>query len=211
MRRPLRRPRHPRSPSKRPDVGSAPDMTGVRAALALAACALFAGAAFSGPSGAQTLQPIPPFEARVTDLTGTLTPEQRQVALESNACASSRHAKGAQVAVLVVATTEPRSHRAVLESAWWRRGRWAVLKVDDGALLLVAKDDRAPAHRSGPRPRRRAAGSRFAKRIVEDIIAPQLPRGRLRRRHRGGRGADAQGDRRRTPPATTRPALQFGP
>jgi len=93
---------------------------------------------------AQALQPIPPLEARVTDLTGTLTPGERS-ALEQKLAAFEQR-KGAQVAVLIVPTTKPEeieqySIRVVDE---WKLGRGEVngQRVDDGALLLVAKNDR---------------------------------------------------------------------
>ena len=82
---------------------------------------------------------VPTLQTRVTDLTQTLTPEQRQ-ALEHD-LADLETRKGAQVAVLIVPTTEPETieqyARRVLDE--WKLGRQG---VDDGALLLVAKDDR---------------------------------------------------------------------
>ena len=91
------------------------------------------------PAAAPGLQPIPPLSARVTDLTGTLTAQQ-QSALEQK-LAAFESAKGSQLAVLIVPTTEPEeiepySIRVVEQ---WKLGR---SKVDDGALLLVAKNDR---------------------------------------------------------------------
>lgn len=143
-------------------------MTGVRAALALVACALFAG-----PAGAQALQPIPPFETRVVDLTGTLTPDQ-QVALE-NRLAEFEARKGAQIAVLVVATTAPEEieQYSIRVVDAWKVGRAA---PDDGALLLVAKDDRRLRIEVG-RGLEGVLTDLVAKRIVSDIIAPQFKRG----------------------------------
>ncbi len=143
-------------------------MTGVRAALALVACALFAG-----PAGAQALQPIPPFDARVVDLTGTLTPDQ-QVALE-NRLAEFEARKGAQIAVLVVATTQPEEieQYSIRVVDAWKVGRAA---PDDGALLLVAKDDRRLRIEVG-RGLEGVLTDLVAKRIVSDIIAPQFKRG----------------------------------
>src|SRR3982074_1008370 len=54
---------------------------------------------------AQNLQPIPKLTARVTDLTGTLTAEQQSMLEEKLSAFEAR--KGAQVAVLVVPTTQP--------------------------------------------------------------------------------------------------------
>jgi uncharacterized protein len=97
------------------------------------------GAGALGLAWAQGLQPVPKLEARVTDLTGTLTAEQ-QASLEDKLSAFESR-KGAQVAVLIVPTTEPEEIRqyGIRVAEQWKLGRE---KVDDGALLLVAKDDR---------------------------------------------------------------------
>ena len=83
---------------------------------------------------------MPRLEARVTDLTGTLTAAQ-QSALEDKLAAFEAR-KGAQIAVLILPTTEPEDIAQfgvrLLES--WKLGRKG---VDDGAALIVAKDDRA--------------------------------------------------------------------
>ena len=92
----------------------------------------------SPPSGAQGLQPIPKLTARVTDLTGTLTAEQ-QTALEQK-LAAFQSAKGSQLAVLIVPTAEPEQieQYSIRVVEQWKLGRQ---KVDDGALLIIAKDD----------------------------------------------------------------------
>jgi uncharacterized protein len=88
---------------------------------------------------AQGLQPVPKLAARVTDLTGTLTAEQ-QSALEDK-LSSFEARKGAQIAVLVVATTEPEdiAQYSIRVVDQWKLGRKS---IDDGALLIVAKNDR---------------------------------------------------------------------
>jgi uncharacterized protein len=85
------------------------------------------------------LQPIPKLTARVTDLTGTLSAEQ-QTALEQK-LAAFQSAKGSQLAVLIVPTTQPEDifQYSVRVVEQWKLGR---KKVDDGALLIVAKNDR---------------------------------------------------------------------
>ena len=89
---------------------------------------------------AQALQPIPKLESRVTDLTGTLTAEQQAMLEQKLAAFEAR--KGSQLAVLIVPTTQPEEIEQysirVLEQ--WKLGR---KKVDDGALLIIAKNDRA--------------------------------------------------------------------
>jgi uncharacterized protein len=89
------------------------------------------------------LQAIPPLTARVTDLSGTLTAEQ-QTALEQKLAAFESR-KGSQLAVLIVPTTRPEAieQYSIRVVDQWKLGRGAVggKKVDDGALLLIAKDD----------------------------------------------------------------------
>ena len=89
------------------------------------------------------LQPVPALAARVTDLTGTLTAEQ-QTALEQRLAAFEAR-KGSQLAVLIVPTTHPEEieQYSIRVVDKWKLGRGTVggKKVDDGALLLIAKDD----------------------------------------------------------------------
>jgi uncharacterized protein len=88
---------------------------------------------------AQSLQPVPKLESRVTDLTGTLTAEQ-QTGLEQKLAAFEAR-KGSQLAVLIIATTKPEEIEAysIRVVDQWKLGR---KQVDDGALMIVAKEDR---------------------------------------------------------------------
>ena len=99
-----------------------------------------ASAAMGAAPAAQSLQPIPKLEARVTDLTGTLTAGE-QADLEQKLRAFEAR-KGAQIAVLVVATTQPEdiAQYSIRVVDQWKLGR---AKPDDGVLVLLAKDDRA--------------------------------------------------------------------
>jgi uncharacterized protein len=103
--------------------------------------ALSLSALAQGP--ASGLQPVPPLTARVTDLTGTLTTEQ-QAALEQK-LAAFEASKGSQLAVLMVPTTHPEEieQYSIRVVDQWKLGRGSVggKKVDDGALLLIAKND----------------------------------------------------------------------
>ncbi|HVN43988.1 MAG TPA: YgcG family protein [Steroidobacteraceae bacterium] len=114
----------------------------VRHALAaLLLCAACFAVLAQGPSAG--LQPVPPLKARVTDLTGTLTAEQ-QGALEQKLAAFEEH-KGSQLAVLIVPSTHPEdiAQYSIRVVEQWKLGRGTVngRKIDDGALLLIAKDD----------------------------------------------------------------------
>ncbi len=82
---------------------------------------------------------VPPLTGHVTDRTATLTPEQ--VRSLDEALRSFEARKGSQIAVLVVASTGPESieQYSIRVADQWKLGR---RKVDDGAILVVAKDDR---------------------------------------------------------------------
>jgi uncharacterized protein len=113
-------------------------------ALPLLLAASLAALAADATPAAQGLQPIPRLAARVTDLTGTLTAAQ-QTALEQK-LAAFEAAKGSQLAVLIVPTTQPEDifQYSFRVADTWKLGRKAAgaQKVDDGALLVIAKSDR---------------------------------------------------------------------
>lgn len=104
--------------------------------LPLVAAALFLGA---GNLPAQSLVPVPPLTGRVVDQTGTLSPAE-QAALESR-LADLESRKGSQIVVLLISSVRPETIEqfAIRVADNWKPGR---LGVDDGVLLLVAKDDR---------------------------------------------------------------------
>ena len=84
--------------------------------------------------------PVPPPTARVTDTVGVLEAATR-AALESKLAAFEAE-RGAQIAVLIVATTagEPIESYALRVAEAWKLGRDG---IDDGALLVIAVEDRA--------------------------------------------------------------------
>lgn len=124
-------------------------------------------------AGALDLQPIPPLRARVTDTTGTLA-EAERAALEKK-LADFEARKGAQIAVLIVPTTQPEEIEQysirVVEA--WKLGRE---KPDDGALLLVAKDDRALRIEVG-RGLEGALTDLVSNRIIDETIVPHFREG----------------------------------
>lgn len=88
---------------------------------------------------AQQLAAIPAMTSPVVDTTGTIDAATRQQ-LEAQALALQQR-KGSQLQVLVVPTTMPEdiAQYAVRAFDQWKVGRKG---VDDGVLLVVAKDDR---------------------------------------------------------------------
>lgn len=117
--------------------------------------------------------PVPPLEARVTDLTGTLSADQA-AALESRLTQFEQR-KGSQFVILLVPTTQPEPIEAysIRVAETWKIGRKG---VDDGLILLVAKNDRSL---------RLEVGYGFegvlpdavANRIIEDVIVPRFREG----------------------------------
>jgi uncharacterized protein len=138
----------------------------------MAATALVLGAAFSFAS-AQSLQPVPALTARVTDLTGTLTAGQ-QAELEQK-LADFEGRKGAQIAVLLVPTTQPEEieQYSIRVKDAWKLGR---KKVDDGALLILAKDDHKLRIENGY-GLEGVLTDATSNRIIEDTMVPLLRQG----------------------------------
>ena len=118
---------------------------------------------------------VPPLQARVTDLTGTLT-DQQKAYLESM-LADFEKQKGSQVVVLIVPTTQPETieEYGIRVADEWKIGREG---VDDGVILLVAKDDRRVRIEVGY-GLEGAIPDAYAKRIIENIIIPKFRQGRF--------------------------------
>ncbi|MGZ8250778.1 MAG: TPM domain-containing protein, partial [Methylophilaceae bacterium] len=91
---------------------------------------IFIGLAFLFALGAQAEDvAVPLLEHRVTDLTGSLSPDQ-QAALESK-LAQFEQQKGSQIAILLVPTTKPEEieQYSIRVVDAWKIGR---KQVDDG-------------------------------------------------------------------------------
>jgi uncharacterized protein len=116
---------------------------------------------------------VPTLTARVTDLTGTLSPSQRD-ALEQELRAFETR-KGSQIAVLIIPTTQPEAieQYSLRVAEAWKLGRKG---IDDGALLLVAKDDRALRIEVGY-GLEGVIPDAVAKRIISEIITPYFKQG----------------------------------
>src|SRR5947209_6886648 len=113
---------------------------------------------------------VPPLKSRVTDLTGTLNPQQRASLEQTLAEFEAR--KGAQLAVLIVPTTQPETveQYAVRVEEAWKLGRKG---VDDSVLLVVAKNDRR-LHFEVGYGFEGALPDAIAKRIIDNDIVPRL-------------------------------------
>lgn len=117
--------------------------------------------------------PVPELSRRVTDLTATLSAEQMGT-LESK-LADFEARKGSQIVVLIVPTTEPEdiAQFAIRVADAWKIGR---AKIDDGVLLIVAKNDRKLRieTRYGLEG---AIPDAIAKRVITETISPKFKAG----------------------------------
>ena len=116
---------------------------------------------------------IPILQQRVTDLTATLDPAQVQ-GLDASLAAFEK-GKGSQIAVLILPTTQPETidQFSIRVAEVWKLGRKG---VDDGVLLLIAKDDRKLRIEVGY-GLEGALNDATAKRIVAEIISPAFKQG----------------------------------
>jgi len=141
-----------------------------RAAALRGARALLAAAAlgWAGLAGAQVA--VPDLTSHVVDRTGTLSAAQQATLEQSLAAFEAR--KGAQIAVLIVPTTAPEAIEqfSIRVADKWKLGR---KKVDDGAILVVAKDDRALRIEVGY-GLEGALTDLTSKRIITEVIQPRF-------------------------------------
>jgi uncharacterized protein len=134
--------------------------------LALLMCWAFAVTAFAQIA-------VPPLTGRVVDLTATLTPEA--TARLSEKLKAFEAKKGSQIAVLLVPTTQPETIEqfSLRVAEAWKIGRKT---IDDGAILLVAKNDRKLRIEVGY-GLEGALNDVTAKRIIDEIITPKFKTG----------------------------------
>lgn len=116
---------------------------------------------------------VPPLTGRVVDQTGTLTSEQ--IATLDGTLRAFEQRKGSQIAVLIVPTTEPETIEqfSIRVAEAWKIGR---KKIDDGAILVVAKDDRRLRIEVGY-GLEGALTDVTSKRIIDEIITPKFRQG----------------------------------
>lgn len=133
---------------------------------AVAAWALFFGLA-------QAQLAVPALTGHVVDTVGVLQDAPRQ-ALEAK-LTTFEQAKGSQVVVLVVPTTQPEDIASYANRVGntWKIGR---KEVGDGVLLIVAVDDRR-IRIEVAKALEGAIPDLAAKRIIEETIRPQFRQG----------------------------------
>jgi uncharacterized protein len=133
--------------------------------------ALLVIAGFLGSARADV--PVPPLTARVTDLTGTLSAQQKGE-LEAR-IASFESRRGSQIAVLMLPTTKPEEieQYSIRVAEAWKIGR---KKVDDGLILIIAKDDRRLRIEVGY-GLEGAIPDSVAKRVIDEQITPRFRAG----------------------------------
>jgi uncharacterized protein len=116
---------------------------------------------------------VPPLSGRVVDQTGTLSSDD--IASLTQNLQGLELRKGSQIAVLIVPTTEPEAieQYSIRVAEAWKIGR---KKIDDGALLVIAKNDRHLRIEVGY-GLEGALNDATAKRIIDEIITPRFRTG----------------------------------
>lgn len=116
---------------------------------------------------------VPALTAHITDLTNTLSAEQRST-LEAKLQALETQ-KGSQIAVLIIPTTQPETieEYSIRVVDQWKLGR---KKIDDGVLLLIAKTDRKLRIEVGY-GLEGVLPDVIAKRIIAEDITPHFKQG----------------------------------
>lgn len=130
-----------------------------------------------GMAQAQALVAVPPLQARVTDLTGTLDAQQ-QAALEQ-VLASYESARGSQIFVLMLPSTapEPIEMFSIRLADAWKAGRKG---IDDGVIVVIAKDNPSDLRKMRLEVGRGVEGvltDAMSKRILQDVMAPHFRQG----------------------------------
>ncbi|WFU26252.1 YgcG family protein [Bradyrhizobium sp. CB1717] len=127
--------------------------------------------AFAFPASADVA--VPQLTGRVVDQTGTLS--SADIAALTQKLRDFETRKGSQVAVLIVPTTQPETIEqfSIRVAEAWKLGR---KKVDDGAILIVAKNDRHLRIEVGY-GLEGALTDVTSRRIIDEIITPKFRTG----------------------------------
>jgi len=121
------------------------------------------------------LQPVPPLAARVTDVTGTLSAQERQVLDAKLADWEARTTN--QLAVLIVPTTKPETieEYSLRVAEAWKIGQKG---KDNGAVFVIAKNDKQMRIEVGYGLEGELTDV-AARRIIGDTVAPLFSRGQF--------------------------------
>jgi uncharacterized protein len=124
-------------------------------------------------ASALALVAVPPLSGRVVDQTGTLSPGD--IASLTQTLKDLETRKGSQIAVLIVPTTDGEAIEqfSLRVAEAWKIGR---KKVDDGALLVIAKNDRHLRIEVGY-GLEGALTDATTKRIIDEDITPRFKAG----------------------------------
>jgi uncharacterized protein len=116
---------------------------------------------------------VPQLTGRVVDRTGTLS--SGDIAALSQKLSDFEKRKGSQIAVLIVPTTDPETIEqfSIRVAETWKIGRQ---KVDDGAILVVAKNDRHLRIEVGY-GLEGALTDVTSRRIIDEVITPKFREG----------------------------------
>jgi uncharacterized protein len=122
------------------------------------------------PFGASADVAVPQLSGRVVDQTGTLSAGDADSLTQRLRDLERR--KGSQVAVLIVPTTQPETIEqfSIRAAEAWKIGR---RKIDDGALLVVAKNDHKLRIEVGY-GLEGALTDVTARRIIDEVIVPRF-------------------------------------
>lgn len=116
---------------------------------------------------------VPSLTGHVTDKTGTLTHDQKSTLEQSLSAFEAR--KGTQLAILIIPSTLPEGieQYALRVAEQWELGR---KKVDDGVIVVVAKNDRTVRIEVGY-GLEGALSDIVSKRIISEFVVPRFKQG----------------------------------
>ena len=133
--------------------------------------------------GARGAKEVPFLAARVNDLANLVPPEVRERLETKLADLERARAPRSRSSPSTAWTGDSVEDYAVRVFQTWKLGR---KDVDDGVLFVVARQERRMRIEVGYGLEGRLTDAR-SRQILDDIVRPHLPLGKLRRRHRGRR------------------------
>ena len=116
---------------------------------------------------------VPSLKSHVTDLTETLS--SMEISRLEQQLTDFEAKKGSQIALLIIPTTQPETieQYSIQVAEVWKLGRKG---IDDGVLLLVAKNDRTLRIETGY-GLEGVLPDALARRIIDEIIVPKFRQG----------------------------------